>query len=222
MRLFKLDGRLSLCASYVREGSRLADIGADHALLPIFLAQSGKISHALACDVNPRPLSSAAENIRKYGVENIVETRLSDGLDAVFEDEADDIVIAGMGGELIAKIISSCAWVRSPEKRLILQPMTRYEKLTAFLLENGFEIESQKACLAEGKYYTVLCARCTGARVSPDPFSCLVGRLDVRDETSRRFLLQTEKRLVKQSAGDPALLPLIQKLRACCEPSEKT
>ena len=122
--LFRLGNRLALCASMVREGTKLADIGTDHAYLPIWLARKGRISSAIAADVKPLPLRSAEQNIRRYHVEEQITTRLSDGLRALSPDEADDIVLAGMGGELIIRLIGEAPWLKAGDKRLILQPMT--------------------------------------------------------------------------------------------------
>ena len=80
MSILKPQGRLSLCADFVREGSRLADIGTDHGYLPIELCRNGKIPSALACDINPLPLRSAEENITRFGLSKKIQTRLSDGL----------------------------------------------------------------------------------------------------------------------------------------------
>ena len=109
-----------MCADMTREGSRLADIGTDHAYLPIELCLSGKIPSAIACDINPMPLRSAEENIARFGLSDIIQTRLSDGLDRVAPDEADDIVIAGMGGELIRDILSAEEWIKDGSKLFIL------------------------------------------------------------------------------------------------------
>jgi len=96
-RDFSIDERLSLCASFVRPGARLADIGTDHGYLPIRLSLDGKIESAVAADVRVKPLKSAESNIQKYGVTNI-KTVLSDGLQNISPEDAYDIVIAGMGG----------------------------------------------------------------------------------------------------------------------------
>lgn len=108
--LFQLDPRLSLCASFVPAGAKLADIGTDHGYLPIWLAKTGRVIHAVAADLRPGPLERAKENVRKYQVEDIVELRLSDGLQAFLPEEADFIVIAGMGGEVIASILGAAPW----------------------------------------------------------------------------------------------------------------
>ena len=212
MQILRPNGRLSLCAEYVRRGSRLADIGTDHGYLPIALCLSGRIPSALACDVNPLPLQSARENIAKYGLSDRILTRLSDGLRSVRADEADDIVIAGMGGELIRDILSAAKWVNDASKLLILQPMTHHDDLIKWLYENGFEIISQKAVLDEGKYYTALSARHCGVPKACDTYSATVGALDVHDERSRGFLYRCLNNLRNKCRGDGSLLPVADKL----------
>lgn len=160
--LFELDERLALCASFVRQDSKLADVGTDHAFLPVRLAAEGKIISAVASDVRTGPLKNAESNIRLYGVEDKVRAVLSDGLDNISPDLADDIVIAGMGGELIAKIIKRTQWLYDGSKRLILQPMTRMESLRLFLYQDGFCIEKEKACVSGRKHYSVMLCRYDG------------------------------------------------------------
>ncbi len=155
------DERLSLCASFVREGTRLADIGTDHGYLPISLALAGKIEKAVAADIREKPLKSAVENIDKYGVKN-VEVVLSDGLDRISPEDAYDIVIAGMGGELISSIIKNAPWLREGKRRLILQPMTRADSLRSFLYAEGFKIIAEKACVCSKKVYSVIVSEYDG------------------------------------------------------------
>ena len=212
MSILKTHGRLSLCADYVREGSRLADIGTDHGYLPIALCQSGKIPSALACDINPLPLRSAQENIARFGLSKKIQTRLSDGLKEVSPDEADDIVIAGMGGELIRDILTAAPWVKDGKKHLVLQPMTHHDDLIRWLVENGFAIERQAAVRDDGKYYTVLSTRFTGDKTACDPYTALVGKLDLHEENSRGFLSRSLQNLRNKSKGDPSLLPIVQQL----------
>ena len=221
MKLLK--GRLSLCAEYVREGSRLADIGTDHGYLPIALCQSGRIPSALACDINPLPLGSAAQNIRESGLSDRIETRLSDGLAEIGADEVDDIVIAGMGGELIAAILENCPWVKDASKRLILQPMTRHDALIRRLYENGFCIEKQGAVFDSKKVYTVLCVRYDGAPKKCGVYEANVGRLSTDSEAEIAFLRKCLDKLKKQEKGDPSLSPVITKMEELlsCQASEK-
>lgn len=212
MRIFKLDGRLSLCAYYVRRGSRLADIGTDHAYLPVWLMLNGIIKNAVACDINEKPLESGGECVEKYALKDKIELRLSDGLQKVDKDEVDDIVIAGMGGELIEKIIADCDWIKDKNKHLILQPMTKHEQLIDFLYKNGFEIESQKACCAEKKYYTVISAYYTGKTKNCGLSELCIGKLDANDEMSQEFIKMTLNHLRKRALGDPAIKDEIKKL----------
>ena len=201
-----LSGRLALCASYVAENSRLADIGTDHAYLPIALALENRISYAVACDIAEGPLERAKENIRKYDLEDKIQTRLSDGLVNVSREEIDTVIIAGMGGELIAKILSDCPYSRDKDLTLILQPMTRYEKLISWLYENGFAIESQQAVTEENKRYTVMLAVYTGERTIPSPCSLYVGKLNRENVEDKLFLEHTLNRLKKQALGDESSL----------------
>lgn len=210
--LLKPDGRLSLCAEMVRRGSRLADIGTDHGYLPIALCMSGKIPSALACDINPLPLRSAQENITRFELSDNIQTRLSDGLKEVRPDEVDDVVIAGMGGELIRDILAAAPWVKDAEKNLVLQPMTHHDDLIRWLYANGFALTRQKAVYDEGKYYTVIAARYTGESRPCGLYTAVVGELDLSDENSRGFLRRALSNLRNKSKGDPSLLPVVHQL----------
>lgn len=219
--ILKPNGRLSLCAELAREGSRLADIGTDHGYLPIALCQSGKIPCALACDINPLPLRSAQENIRKYGLSDRIHTRLSDGLKEVLPEEVDDVVIAGMGGELIRDILAAAGWVKDHEKHFVLQPMTHHEDLIKWLVENGFAILRQEAVFDEGKYYTVLSACYTDEQHICDPFTAIVGKLDLQDENSRGFLSRSLHNLRNKCKGDTSLLPVAKQLEEAIREAQK-
>lgn len=211
-QILKPYGRLSLCAQMVREGSRLADIGTDHGYLPIALCLNGKTPSALACDINPLPLQSARENIAKYSLSDKIEARLSDGLEKISPGEVDDIVIAGMGGELIRDILAAATWVKDADKHLVLQPMTRHEDLVKWLYECGFCIEQQAAALDEGKYYTVISARYSGEAQACDLYTAIVGKLNIEDANSMGFLSRSLQNLRNKSKGEPALLPIVKQL----------
>ncbi|MDD5952393.1 MAG: class I SAM-dependent methyltransferase [Oscillospiraceae bacterium] len=174
----KLDDRLAACASLVRENCKLADIGTDHAYLPIALAQEGRIQQAIASDIHVGPLQKAAMHVRKYGLEEKIQTRISDGLEVIFPNEADDIVIAGMGGELIARIIDSAPWLQDPDKHLILQPMTAPEELRCALREHGFSVREETAVLVEEKVYGVMLAVYDPEHPNTDPLFPYLGLLN--------------------------------------------
>ena len=120
-----LSRRLREAAALVTPGNRLADIGTDHGFVPIFLVEEGKIPSAVAMDVNPGPLQRAREHIKEHGLEDRIRTRLSDGLSALGEKEADTILIAGMGGALSVRILEQGAdCVLQEVKELVLQPQS--------------------------------------------------------------------------------------------------
>ncbi len=212
-----LDNRLRLCAEYVRRGSRPADIGTDHAYLPVWLCRNGVCPSAIAADINPEPLSRGRLTVENAKLTGKIELRLSDGLSAISADEADDIVIAGMGGELIAKIIESCNWAKSPDKHFILQPMTKSEALICYLCQNSFKIESQECCEAGGKCYTVLSVYYTGEKAAADELYYYTGELHpLENETHLRYLSGSIARLRKQALGEARFGVLADRLEEFC------
>lgn len=197
--MFRLDERLALCASFVRDGTKLADIGTDHAYLPVWLAKNGKIVSAVAADIRPKPLENAKENIRRYNAENMVSTVLSDGLDEIEPSQAQDIVIAGMGGELIAKIIDRPQWLYDSSRRLILQPMTRAESLRLFLCEKGFKTEQEKACISGGKTYSVMVCSYDGkVRECSNEFKYAGLLLNDNSSEAKQYIYNVKEKLKKK------------------------
>lgn len=209
-----IDERLRLCAEFVRDGSRLADIGTDHAYLPVWLCQNGKCPSAIAADINPDPLERGKETIKNAGMSNIVKARLSSGLKEICPDEADDIVIAGMGGELIAKIMEECSFAKDSSKHFILQPMTKSEILIRWLCQNGFEIINQDCCIAANKCYTVLLVNYTGVIDEKDELFCYIAKLSPKTKKTHRLFVQNHiNRLLKQANGDVRFAVLADKLK---------
>lgn len=137
----------------------LADIGTDHGYIPIYCTREGRCESALACDVNQGPLQAADANISSYGLEDKIETRLSNGLDALSPVEADTIVIAGMGGFLIRDILIRGAEKIGDDTTLILQPMVAVAELREYLYTNGYEIFDEKLAREDSKFYNILCVR---------------------------------------------------------------
>lgn len=162
MEQYKINDRLLTAVPFVREEKRFADIGTDHAYLPIYLMGLNLISTAVAADINKGPLDKAIENIERYGYSENITTVLCDGLKKVSPDMADDIAIFGMGGELIVKIIDDAQWLKDSSKRLILQPMTHPEKLREYLCKNGYRIIGESLSLDRGKIYQTICAEYDG------------------------------------------------------------
>lgn len=154
----QLSIRLTAVAGLARDAIRLADIGTDHGYVPIFLAQQGKLQAALAMDVNKGPLLRAQENIRRYGLESIIQTRLSDGAKQLLPGEVDTVVIAGMGGALTMKILEESREVLQSVERFVLQPQSEIHLVRRYLHENGFCICAEDMVRDEGKYYPMMLA----------------------------------------------------------------
>ncbi len=148
--------RLIAAANFVKEGSVVADVGTDHAYIPIWLLKKGVCPLAVAMDINRGPILRAEENIKKFGLETKIRTKLSDGLKALSPGEADTVVIAGMGGILINQILDSAKELYSSVCHYILQPMTAIEETRRFLEQNGFFIENERLAKEDEKIYTVL------------------------------------------------------------------
>lgn len=208
-----LPKRLSLIASMVDRGAVVADIGTDHAHLPIYLVNNNVCPSALACDIKESPLETGRQNIVLCHLEDKIQTRLSDGLSNIKSNEADTFTIAGMGGDMIIHILSSCPYIFDDKYTLILQPMTKYPTLMGWLFDNGFEIIRQE-CIHEGKHcYTVIKACFSGEKISHEPEDEFLGKLDLSEEENRLFLIKEIKKAEKRSIGDPTLVPVVEKLK---------
>ena len=161
IKIPNLSPRLMTVAKYVRVGSFVADVGTDHAYLPIYLVLSGKAVGAVASDINEGPYMRALLNIRQHRLERKITAALTPGLSGIEKHSPDDILICGMGGELIASIIEDSPFTKNPTVRLVLQPMTHSETLRKFLLKNGFSIVGESLAKEE-KIYEIICAEYRG------------------------------------------------------------
>ncbi len=192
-----LSKRLTAVASLITQGNSIADIGTDHGYIPIYMALNGLTDKALAMDVNEGPLKRAEDNIRRYNVGDIVSTRLSDGLAGLKEGEADSIIIAGMGGLLTIKILSSHMSVARSAKELILSPHSDVNLVRRFLADNNFCICDELMVYEEEKFYFVMKAA-AGAMTIDSEEEALYGRilLEKKDDTLLSYLYKEEaKRL---------------------------
>ena len=156
MRELQISRRLKAVAALVSPGLVLADVGCDHGYIPIYLIQKGQIPRAIAMDINQGPLLRAGEHIWEWGLEAYIETRLSDGLKALEPGEAQCLVIAGMGGPLMERILTQGAPVLKDMKELILQPQSEIGHFRQFLAENGYRIIEEDMVEEEKKYYPMM------------------------------------------------------------------
>lgn len=184
-----LDSRLSAVADLVRHGTRFADVGTDHAYLPVYLLLNGKIEYAVCSDLRKGPLKNAEETVKKYGVESKVNLRLSDGLNAYSEGEVNEIAIAGMGGLLISDFIERTPWLKNSDIHLILQPMTHAEDLRKTLYKHGFYIDKESAVKDKDKLYIVISAYFCGEEKCLSQTQSVIGEIHKNsDPVSREYL----------------------------------
>ena len=159
----KLSERLRAVADLVGEGRVLADVGTDHAYVPICLCQEGRIPRAIAMDLRRGPLERAEEHILQYGMQTYIETRLSDGVEALAPGEADAILIAGMGGGLVLHILENGQEVCRRAQELILQPQSELYRVRSYLKEHGYTVDAEEMVAEDGKYYPMMRVRWTGS-----------------------------------------------------------
>ena len=196
-----LGARLEACAGFVRRGGRVADIGTDHAYLPIWLVQNGAVSAAYASDINEEPIMSAVHNIHSCGLDEKIKTFTANGLDLIPPDGVDDIVIAGMGGDNIAAILSRGEWLKNARYRLILQPMSRASRLREYLYSNGYHIIAEKAVCEADRVYTVICTEYSQNIAIHDEIDIYAGRLDASDPNAAALLKKQAGILLSVAEG---------------------
>jgi len=154
-----LSKRLQAIADMVPQGGFVADVGCDHGFLAIYLVQTGKIPGALAMDVRKGPLAAATAHVKEAGLEELIETRLSDGLEAFRAGEARTLVCAGMGGPLMQRILTAYPEKTASFQDFLLQPQSEIPQFRAFLRENGYKIVEERILLEDGKYYFPMLVR---------------------------------------------------------------
>lgn len=196
------DKRL-LCCAELCKGPKAVDVGTDHGHLAVYLVVQGICTSCIASDVNEKPLAAAGESIRAAGLEGKITTVLSDGLNEIEPEGVSDVIIAGMGGELIAEIILRAEWIKEKRVNLVLQPMSKWDHLRQALYDNGFEVTRELAC-EEGKFvYSVMQALYTGKKPAyPCDLRYLYGGIvEPVDEPSRAYLLRQARRLEAAAQG---------------------
>ncbi|MCR5201990.1 MAG: class I SAM-dependent methyltransferase [Lachnospiraceae bacterium] len=154
--MIKLSERLTHIANQVSVGEVVADIGCDHALTDIYIIEKGIAKHAIAMDVRPGPLEHAKNNVKTYNVKDKISIRLSDGLDNLKPNEADSIIISGMGGNLIRNILTRGEEVLKTVTELILSPQKEPNVVREYLYNNGFYIDREEMVKDAGKYYVII------------------------------------------------------------------
>lgn len=152
----ELSKRLQAVANLVSDNLSVADIGTDHGYIPIYLIESGKSSRVIAMDINEGPLLCAEKHIMEHGLVDRVQIRLSDGVRALEPKECDSVIIAGMGGNLVIKIIEEGTEIFRDLTEFILQPQSEISKVRQYLWEHGYRIVKEDIVLEEGKFYPMM------------------------------------------------------------------
>jgi tRNA (adenine22-N1)-methyltransferase len=152
----ELSARLARVAALVPVQARLVDVGTDHALLPIHLVQTGRVRYAIASDIRSGPTAAARQNVARYGIGNRIEVRQGPGLSTIRPGEVDTIVIAGMGGQLAAEILSASPTVVSKARTVIVQPMSGAACVRQYLLEHEWRITHESVVSDDGYHYMVV------------------------------------------------------------------
>lgn len=190
----KLTERLMTIAEMVKKCDVIADIGTDHGYIPIYCVTNNMAKSAIACDINQGPLDIAKENITKYGLDDKIILRLSDGVNKLKKGEADVIVIAGMGGLLINHILEEGKDIIDSSARLILQPMLAQKEVRKYLYENGYDIKRERLAKEGQKLYNIIEAKKSDSEITYSEFDIVVGKR-LYEEKDELFDLYTEMRM---------------------------
>lgn len=201
----ELSKRLQAVADLVNVGDTVADVGTDHGYIPIYLMQTNKCKRAIALDINKGPLLRAKEHICEYHLEECIETRLSDGVGNLKPGECDCVVIAGMGGALMIKILEEGKSIFRSLKEFVLAPQSELSKVRRYLYENEYCIVKENMVLDEGKFYTMF--RVVNAKMEEyNKVEMQYGKLllEQKNEVLKAFLMK------EQSAKEVILAGLNQ------------
>lgn len=197
-----LTPRLKTIAALIKPCNLIADIGTDHAYLPVYLCMTDKCKYAVASDIRKGPLERAASTINRYSVSDRVKTRLGSGAETLNPNEADCIVVAGMGGLVISEIMKSSAEVFDTAKQIILQPMTAADELRSFLNDNDYTIIGEYLAKEDEKIYNIIEVS-PGKDVKYSAPELYIGKklIETQPEHFKEYLKKRKTRLEKMING---------------------
>ncbi|BBH21263.1 SAM-dependent methyltransferase [Paenibacillus baekrokdamisoli] len=202
--MIKLSKRLQTIADLVTDGSRIADIGSDHALLPVYLVQSGKSPSAVAGELPDGPFLAAKKQTAEAGLKSVIQVRQGDGLSVLNPGEVDTVTIAGMGGSLMADILEA-GW-RSGKlagvTELVLQPNVGEDLVRRWLISKGFVLQGEMILEEDGRIYEVLHAwSASHLKLNHDNewvYQTSILSVDMEDETKTEWLYRMGPYLLRQ------------------------
>lgn len=198
-----LTPRLKQIADAVNPCSCVADIGTDHAYLPVYLCMTGKAERGIASDIRKGPLMRAKATIHRYGMQTRIETRLGPGVDTLTVGEAACIVIAGMGGLMIAQILDANPAIFAEATQILLQPMTAVPELRQYLWENGYTIQTETLAKEEQKLYHILSVTAKRETEPPGKAELYFGKrlLTDKPEHFEEYIQKQRKKLTRMAEG---------------------
>ena len=212
----RLSSRLQAVADLIPPCRRLLDIGTDHAWLPVEMIRQARCQQAVAIDIRTGPLEIAARNIRAAGLAGCIETRLADGLERHDLQADDTIVIAGLGGYEMMRVLGE-----EPRlcRALVLQPMKSMPELRVWLCRHGYWIENESLVIEEHHTYVILRCSYSGRTASLTPLEAHVGPvlLQKRPDGFAVYLQRLLTKLKKQSIGNPGIHELIAQIQQLCK-----
>ena len=201
--MISLSRRMEAVTELAGKGICAADVGCDHGLVSMALVSRGRFERVIAMDINEGPLSAARENISTEGLSDRIELRLSDGLTALEAGEADTVIIAGMGGELMSRILMSCQ-EKARAAALVLEPQSELRAFRRFLSEEGYAVTDELMVKEEGKFYPVIRAVYGGRTETEEPYLSF-GRklLESGSGVLKEYLLKEKNRYTVILGGLP-------------------
>ena len=173
----ELSARMAMNASLVPDGAKVADVGCDHGYVSLYLASKKACKKVIAMDINEGPLSHARKNIEKAGLSDCIDCRLSDGMQALNQGEVDTVLIAGMGGMLVCRILEQSPEVMQEVSTLVIQAQSDLCEVRKMIHKIGFFIEKEKFCMDAGKPYLVMRAVRGEEKTPYEPAEYEYGRL---------------------------------------------
>ena len=219
----ELSKRLETIVSLVTEGNRAADVGCDHGYVPIELVSRGISPSAIAADVREGPLSRAKDHILAAGLDGRIEARLSDGLKAIRPGEADRLIMSGIGGPLMVRLLREERETAHSFRELILSPQSDLEQARRFLHEDGYTVRSEYYCMEDGKYYVIMQVvpaadpekwskeeYLYGKRIAPETETAAAAYLDYIEKKQGRLLMSLQAQL---EPGDPRIAAVKEQQR---------
>lgn len=195
--MIKLTARMQAVADMVEKGAAIADIGCDHGYIPVYLVQKGICDTAVAADINEAPLNSCRLLVSQNNLENKIKCVVSDGLKSVPE-VYDTVIVVGMGGELISKILSECTCIKSC--KLILNPMSHSEIVREWLYTNGFSVKKDIIVADSKHHYNIILAEYTGTYEKKSKTDYYLG--EIKDFSDKDYFIHLRNYLInKQKSG---------------------